>query len=780
MSFRVQARTLLQLGAELISSDAIALYELIKNASDAGSPSVDISVVVRLNNWPGNFQSLIAAVELGVETPDALRRELIKQHNPAGTNVVRWLEKVRKAETADELCRLARRANYIRIADTGHGMSLVELRDVYLTVGTPNRLVEKAANTDTGRKIQGEKGLGRLSAMRLGEMLRIETSRVKETHWNLLRIDWKRFGENVDELLSDIEVEPQEGEKKEKASISGTTIRIYDLRAAWDPKRLREYADESLNRITDPFSKKPLFKVNLYFNETQIFAEAMDTDYLKMAHATVTAEYIVEGTASKPSLTLRGSVNYHVSDQVRVNNFNIDDITHLLTTAGVSVSAGWNLGSFSMRGYWFNRQALRQVKPNGPLIVKWVNAWAGGLMLFRDGFRVHPYGGPDDDWLDLDRKALASGGYKMNRRQFVGKVDIKSADNPKLIDQTNREGLRDCPEKDALTALLKHILEVQMRAFMNEIEKERRRALDLNIEELTARAAEERDKLEKNFTLLKRKHEVVLQEKEIIRAMDQAIEELETVLARANEAADEANGAREQLVHLAGLGLMVEMLAHELNRSTQYALGALAEVQHQSNPAYDSALQTLELQLKTLSKRLRSLDPATTSGRNRKETFDLVQLVHDIAAGHKAEFERHHIKCRITPSESSTSINVKMVKGMIVQVLENLLSNSLYWIKQHSKVKDNYHPIIEIEIDRDEGELRITDNGPGVLESIKPRLFTPFFTTKPPGHGKGLGLFIARDIANYHDCKLTLAEEQRIASGRYNTFVLSGLPVIRR
>src|SRR6185295_19681074 len=48
MSFRVMARTILQLGAELISSDSIAFYELIKNAFDAGSPKVDIDVVIRL------------------------------------------------------------------------------------------------------------------------------------------------------------------------------------------------------------------------------------------------------------------------------------------------------------------------------------------------------------------------------------------------------------------------------------------------------------------------------------------------------------------------------------------------------------------------------------------------------------------------------------------------------------------------------------------------------------------------------------------------------------
>ena len=48
MSFRVMARTLLHLGAQLISSDAVALFELVKNSFDAGSSQVKIEVVVRI------------------------------------------------------------------------------------------------------------------------------------------------------------------------------------------------------------------------------------------------------------------------------------------------------------------------------------------------------------------------------------------------------------------------------------------------------------------------------------------------------------------------------------------------------------------------------------------------------------------------------------------------------------------------------------------------------------------------------------------------------------
>ena len=75
-------------------------------------------------------------------------------------------------------------------------------------------------------------------------------------------------------------------------------------------------------------------------------------------------------------------------------------------------------------------------------------------MVFRDGFRVHPYGGPNDDWLELDPIAFKSQGYKVNRKQIIGKVDITSSRNPNLKDQTNREGLRETPEKVAFVNIL--------------------------------------------------------------------------------------------------------------------------------------------------------------------------------------------------------------------------------------------------------------------------------------------------------------------------------------
>lgn len=764
MGFRVQARTILQLGAELISSDAIALYELIKNASDAGAPSVDIRVSWILDTWPTAMREALARAESNNMKVEELRALLVEKSNASTERGKRWLQRVRSAKDIEGLVHLARHSNRIRISDKGHGMSLKDLREIYLTIGTPHRLIEKREGDGPKRKIQGEKGLGRLSAMRLGELLKVRTSREGEKKWSVLDIDWRRFGSDAANSIDDIDVTPVAGEEKEDANEQGTSITIYDLNSDWSAVRLEEYAKESLNRITDPFTPKPLFRVNLQFNEEKITPERMDTNQLKRAHGKVEAEFLLGGKNDDFEFKLVGTVAYHKDSSVASDGFAYQQNAHLSSTTGVPPSILRSLGPFKMQAYWFNRQVLQR-DPELHELWDWVNTWSGGPMLFRDGFRVHPYGGPEDDWLSLDKKALASGGYKLNRRQIIGKVEITTEHNPALTDQTNREGLRQCPEKDALVRLLQFCIG-ELRRLANNVEKQQKKVLDTDIEILEARAEQEKEKLKNTFALLKHKYPSVRADRALVSSIDKAIEQLEAIIQQANEAAEAAVAGREQLVHLAGLGLMVEMLAHELNRTTQAALQSLADARHDGEKT--PSLSSLEMQLMSLSKRLRTLDPATTSGRNRRETFDLADLVKEIAGAHQDEFDRHKIECLIT---APRPVKVKMVKGMIVQVLENLINNSAYWLKLQSRVDDDFEGEIHIEVD-DEG-VRITDNGPGVSESIRERLFTPFFTTKPPGQGKGLGLFISRDIAKYHDCTLALSDDQRIKKGQYNTFVLS-------
>lgn len=203
--FRVSARTVLQLGAERIRSDAFAFYELTKNAFDAGSKRVVVRVVERLPSEKiAEFKELLHSVaELTVRnkaTQDTVR----KVRELATTSVLKTApeisghrERIEEAHMPSALLGLLDEGSSIEFSDSGEGMSLKELNEVYLTIGTNSRIKTRTARasnrTENDGPVLGEKGIGRLSAMRLGMKLEVRTAKKGESKWNVLSIDWRAF-----------------------------------------------------------------------------------------------------------------------------------------------------------------------------------------------------------------------------------------------------------------------------------------------------------------------------------------------------------------------------------------------------------------------------------------------------------------------------------------------------------------------------------------------------------------------------------------------------------
>jgi len=789
MPFKVSARTILLLGAELISSDSVAFYELIKNAFDAGSPRVDIDVVVRINSDAcSSHRALIQSEQNktrnNIDKEQAIgrcRAALLADVDSSAPHAKTLKERLSQADSWENLLGLLDEANYIEIKDTGCGMSLDTLNDVYLTIGTPSRLKEREEQRDrlirggdesSFRPILGEKGLGRLSTMRLGWCLHVETSKAGESNWNILTIDWRNFTRDADDLIEAIPVSPSIGQTKNDPSVSGTRILISALTSGWDKKKLEDIATHEFSKLTDPFTLSLRYPISLRYNNDGVPIRPLNKILFEYAHATVQAKFTTDD--EKPLLV--GKVNYLLRN--REKTFSLDQTDLLSITEASSPTALISLGPFSANFYWFNRRILTEIEGIGSrkqVLELITHNWGGGLTVFRDGFRVNPYGSPDDDWLDLDRKALAASGYKVNRMQIVGKVDISFLHNVALTDQTNREGLRDCEEKRTFIKLLQHVIETQFRVFLNEVDKEVQARVTVTFADLEERVENQELQIEQSMQLLLQKYPEVEKDTQIVTTIKNSIDRIQEMMKDAKQLADTLEKDHTQMLHLAGLGLMVEILAHELNRATQHTLMTLANGERrQLRQDTESLFVTLEAQLKTLQKRLRILDPLSTAGRQVKEWFKLVDWVQEILSSHEAQFRRHGIKCSVDvePADSSVSLRVRMVKGMIVQIMENLLSNSVYWLDQQRKLDRDFLPEITVIIDTKAKAIRVIDNGPGVPISRKDEIFQPFVTTKPPGEGKGLGLYISREIAKYHQAELFLSDEPTIHDDRLNTFIL--------
>ncbi|MBJ6109040.1 two-component sensor histidine kinase [Hymenobacter sp. BT523] len=110
------------------------------------------------------------------------------------------------------------------------------------------------------------------------------------------------------------------------------------------------------------------------------------------------------------------------------------------------------------------------------------------------------------------------------------------------------------------------------------------------------------------------------------------------------------------------------------------------------------------------------------------------------------------------------------------RVLLNLFGNAFYAVQKRQQAGEaDYGPTVRVSTKQvgNQVEIRVSDNGPGIPESVKAKIFQPFFTTKPTGEGTGLGLSLSHDIiAQGHGGTLTVASQE----GKFTEFLIS-LPI---
>lgn len=787
--FKVTARTILELGSELISSDAIAFYELIKNGIDAGTKNgvtINFDIVISRRDYQESKSQIFSAIdneEYDSKYLDDLKEEISGKFNTEAGEL--WssasdiLEEADTYEALLEVLENINDLNSITISDTGSGMSLEELDTVFLVIGTSSRKSEIDAAMAGGKShvpFLGEKGIGRLSAMRLGDRLSVQTTRTDDKNYNRIDIDWSDF-DNTSKMIEDIDVKPRLGSKKTTPDLSGTDIIIRKLNADWSEKRVDRLAIDDFSLLVNPLGKVTGQHIAVFWNNKRVNIRRLEKSFLSHANALVRGNYQIGSKG--PELKLRielNNIGFDHPHEVSIETASVDDLYGALVgpkakrrrmnKRDLDYSALNSVGPFDFELYWFNRSVQRKGKSTGQyqalrnLLDQWM-----GVRLYRDGFRVYPYGSEDDDWLELDRAHLRSKGYALNRIQLVGQVEIGRFSNPRLLDQTNREGLRQTPEEAILRETVQFAIE-RLRDEMNRITKEQKDAKESLISDETKTAD-----LEKRMkTAIKSIRKVVPSEhREVVQELELMREEFARFSAQARERIADMEKDADKMIAMAGIGLMVEVVAHELTRSAEDALDVLNSLKRKTVPEeIRRRLESLRASMTSISKRLRILDPLSVTGRQRKERFNLDELVNEMLEAHEAQFERHQVKLNILPP--SRSVQVSAVKGMVVQVLENLISNSLYWMDVEKQRKMSFKPELTISVEDNPPRIRFSDNGPGISKQYKDRIFDLFFSLKDKSRRRGLGLFIAREAAEHNGGALTLDPDTVNDEGRFSIF----------
>jgi len=316
--------------------------------------------------------------------------------------------------------------------------------------------------------------------------------------------------------------------------------------------------------------------------------------------------------------------------------------------------------------------------------------------------------------------------------------------------------------------MLRHILITEFRRFIEKVDKDRKVSDESTVDDLEARIEETSGNIQ---TRLARLEQEVPEKAEAIGDVRRLAINLSRLIDQAKTMVQEYEDDRSKFVHLAGIGLMVEFILHEIGRATSRALNVMDDISvGELGRSESAAMRTLQDQLKTLSKRVDTLDPLSTSRRQNKESFDLIELIRQVVDGRAQQTARHGIE--VVLDLPRRPIKIRAVKGMILQILENLFENAVYWLKVEQRRRRSFEPLIEISVDARGGELTFADNGPGVDPARAEEIFEAFVTSKPPGQGRGLGLYISREMARYHDWTMSLDGDALNEDGRNSTFVL--------
>lgn len=582
-----------------------------------------------------------------------------------------------------------------------------------------------------GAAYLGDKGVGRLSAMRLGNHLQVISTKRDENAWSVLSIDWGLITHDSDLELENLPVSLGSGDIKKDVSVQGTKIIISDLSSDWSWDKFSGLFQGSISRLIDPFTPgKANSLLRVRYNGSRVVIPSVPQKLLESAHAYCKAKLFFEGDEPR----LEGDIYYRLRDKGRVIDQRGAEIYSLAQStqkrrgkAGhasnaivpISPKALKDLGPVEIEVYWYNRRVVEAVDELTESVQGTrdeIRKWSGGPMLYRYGYRILPYGDAEDDWLELDKNAFGQSGFKLNRQQVIGFVKVV-APHTSFSEQTNREGLIETPSTTALRKVLMWLLHSELRELINDADEEellaRREAEHLvtDYREAELRVYQAIDKFE--HASGKAGLSVSI---DIRRKVTDLVRQCNLVALKTESVLDQSTKDREKFVHLAGIGLMTEFIFHELDRVVDHAV---LELSRTKNLPSQSVLQSLEDQLKTLQKRISAFDELSGEKRQVKSQFYLNDVIQQCIDNHAAQFERHNIILDVV--EKNGRMPIKAVKGMVIQIVENLIANSVYWLKQQVKYQKGFSPKITITVA--DGLLSILDNGPGVAPDRREIIF---------------------------------------------------------
>ena len=713
---RPAGRHLLTIGRDLIQDSYAAIVELVKNAYDADSESVEIHF--KVTEKPSE----------NISDNPAKRIEII-------------------------------------VRDYGHGMSQDTVINKWMVPSTPDKLERR--KSPHGRIMQGRKGIGRYAASMLGSTLLLETVSEGAEKTTVL-VDWGEFEKS--EYLDDVEILVESHLTKEP---HGTTLTIeggQDYYKEWDKNQFIKLNFE-LKKLISPVQNSmdkaaQDFQIHLKISG---FSD-VDVEDLEETIAPYPIfdlfDYKISGIIHSNG---KGTLTYALQKARNTVEEVIPFDLEGSTACGDLI--------FDIRVYDRDKESIEQLIHRGlkddhgnyvgKLQARKILDKSNGIGVYRNGFRIRPLGDPEFDWLKLNEQRVQNPSLKIGSNQVIGYVLIESEEKSDLIEKSARDGLRNNNAYQQLQKITNKVIkELEIRRFSF-----RRKA---GLSKPALKVEKELNRILSFDNLKQTVHKKLIAGGMNEKSAEEVIELISKEEEEKSQTVEEIRQAIATYQGQATLGKIMNVVLHEGRRPLNYFRNEVPRIDRFIKKYKETSdfehIETIESiahntvsNAKTFSDLFLRLDPLAMGKRPAKRQLSIENEISNCFAIFRQQMEDKGIKFKI-----SGSAIIEAWQQDIAAIFTNLIENSIFWLSE--KNTDIKEVMISIITEKNSlSYIDFRDTGPGIESNLieDNLIFEPQFSTKPGG--TGIGLAIAGEAADRNGLKLTALESTTGAYFRLST-----------
>ena len=689
-SFDVSAYRLL--GRELITDRITALFELVKNSYDANANDVHVY-----------FDSI----------------------NPRSQN------------------------SKIIIKDDGLGMTLKDIQNKWMVIGTSSKRRNRESPPPYRRKVVGKKGVGRFAVDKLGARLLLKTTKRGSDKLMCLETDWSQYEyleqqqlkidfENTDkpqQFFTDVENEYWFEETE--VDTQGTWLEISRVNETWTESDLKRATTELSKLISPNHHTRYPFQITID-----------STDYPEFKNK------IVESIAIKYA-TVEASLSF---------NFETGKQQILKAEGGVLNTIEVEkrpCGLVKMDIYYFDQTAKTKFKKAFP------TEQIDGIKVYRDGLITTPFAeysaiqNEQKDLLGIDKRRWSGFFDRLGSRDLIGYVEITDELNPGIVDATNRQ---DFVEHKEWQELRKFVIEqiAQIESYLKQRRESKKEKVDTELKG----AGDDLSQIRKELNIISKS--APEQMKETLDALEKKVAKTQVTVTKGLKTKiileEEKKRQESLLFSLVSLQTFSSTLAHitrtiigRIKRTAEFFKERFPDPQLED--VFKQGADTIFVETEKLSGAIDFMLKYAKSD-STIEDVDLKTTLENLFANiHDFSFRQEGIAYELVVKKD---LILNYNQTAFEDIIENLITNSIKALKDIPEEK-----LIKCEclIEKDKLVIFFSDNGSGVKEEDQNRIFDVFYTTTAEHGGAGMGLFIVKTRLEAIKGSIELVENQFLPTG---------------